>query len=291
MQTSRALWIGAALAGLALVEGHAQDWRRLEKEKRYDEALAALEALAAAHSDQQAQFLRSAADLALQRLKNPEAALRYAEQVSDKAWSGFLRFSILADTGRDEEALALAAETPPDAFPPTVQTEAFLKLGNLHRKHGDTERALEAYHRATEAPGGSILHWSWACKYAADLHRARAETERELECYRLCLSKPVFLASRNECLFAYTGHLATAGQFAEAFALLDAEQARFENRDPDYWTARFWIHYANLLNLSGDRVQAIDLYDHAERRGANEAQRQAIGKARQAILDTLVSEL
>ncbi len=279
-----------ALIALTLV-GHAQDWRRLEKEKRYDEALIALETLAAANPGEQVQFLRSAVDISLKYLKSPEKALAYADQISDKAWSSFLRFTILLDAGRDEDALALLKKTPPESFPIEAQSDAFRRIGLLYQKSGDTDRALAAFHRAIEAPGGGIGEWIWSCKYAADLHRERGETDKEIELYRLCLSKPVFLAGRNECLFAYVRYLAGAGNFSEAFAVLDAEKPVFDSREPDYWTVRFGIEYARLLAMSGERVKAIDAYDRAERHGASQVQINEIQKERQALIDLLSSEL
>lgn len=290
MQTSRTLKICIALITLTLT-AHAQDWRQLEKEKRYDEALTALETLAAANPGKQVQFLRSAADISLKYLKSPEKALAYADQLNDKAWSSFLRFTILLDSGRAEEALALLKKTPPESFPIETQTDTFRRIGLLYQKSGDTDQALAAFHRAIEAPGGGIGEWIWSCKYAADLHRARGETDKEIELYRLCLSKPVFLAGRNECLFAYVKHLAGVGNFTEAFAVLDAEKPVFDSREPDYWTARFGIEYARLLALSGERVKAIDAYDRAERHGASQVQITEIQKSRQALIDLLSSEL
>ncbi len=290
MQTFRTLPIFVALLVLTLT-AHAQDWRRLEKEKRYDEALTALETLAVANPGKQVQFLRSAADISLKYLKNPERALAYADQLNDKAWSSFLRFTILLDSSREEEAMALLKKTPPESFPIETQSDAFRRIGLLYQKSGETDRALATYHRAIEAPGGGIVEWTWSCKYAADLHRARGETDKEIELYRLCLSKPVFLAARNECLFAYVRYLAGAGNFDEAFAVLDAEKPVFDSREPDYWTAKFGIEHAWLLAMSGERVKAIDAYDRAERHGATQGQINEIQKARQALIDLLSSEL
>lgn len=283
--------ISTAFLLLAALSVSAQDWRKLEEEKRYDEALDALEKLAAKDTARQAEFMRSAMEIALNRMKNPELAHKYAHMTSDESWRGFYRFYLLQATGKPEEALKSLEEKGVADFPAPVRTEAYTMLGNIFKARKETEKALDAYLRAVDSKGGAILPWSWACKYAADIYMEKDEKNKAAEMYKKCLKKEVFLASRNECLFNYANLLLKEKKAAEALKLIESEKTFFDKTGKGYWKAVFYMEYAKILNLNGMRVKAIDMYGIAEKSGATETMRKQIEEERGAITKQMISEL
>lgn len=268
----------------------ARNWRQLVKEKRHEEAFAALEELAQKEPSGAAGFFENAVNLAL-KLKDGEKALAYADRVQDKSFSAYLRFVVLMDLGRTEEALALLELAPPENMPPAKQTQVYYRLGNYHKSNGDREKALSAYESLMQLPVGNITMWSWGCKHAADIYKDLGNTPKMLECYRRCLDNKVFLASRNETLFAYTDYLVKEGRVAEALELLEKEKPGFTSGEPGYWMYAFLRQYARILAASGSRVQAVEIYDRIESLGAGGALLGAVRKERQALIDELVAEL
>jgi tetratricopeptide (TPR) repeat protein len=276
---------------LAVCAVSAQDWRKLEAEKRYDEALAALENLALKEPATQAQFMRAAMEIALNRLKNPELARKYIEMTKDEDWRAFFMFYFYNATGKPEEALKSLEEKGITDFPAPAHAEAYATLGGIYQARRETEKALEAYLKAVDSKGGTILHWSWACKYAADIYMERNETDKAVEMYKKCLKNDVFIASRNQCLFDYANFLLKQNKNTEALELIESEKMRFEKIGSAYWKAVFFMEYAKVLNLSGMRVKAIDMYGVAEKSGATETMRKQIEKERGAITSQMGLEL
>src|SRR3954467_11966505 len=82
--------------------------KRLAAEKRYDEAIQKLEALAASTDEagENFHYLDLAVDLALKSLKAAERALALAAEIKDAGYRDFARLSVLADLRRFDEALA-----------------------------------------------------------------------------------------------------------------------------------------------------------------------------------------
>jgi tetratricopeptide (TPR) repeat protein len=283
--------ISAAFLLLAALSVSAQDWRRLEQEKRYDEALAALEKLAAEDTARQAEFMRSAMEIALEQLKNKVLARKYVEMTQDQAWRAFLRFYFYNATGQPDEALKGLQEKGIADFPVTVHTEAYTTLGNIYKARKETNKALEAYLKAVDSKGGAIIHFSWACKYAADIYLEKGETDKAVEMYKKCLQNKVFLAARHMCLFDYAALLLKENRTAAALDLLESEKPLFEGTCKSYWKAVFFLHYAKILNLNGMRVKAMDMYGVAEKSGATGSMLKQIEDQRSAITRQMISEL
>ncbi|MFA7158476.1 MAG: tetratricopeptide repeat protein [Kiritimatiellia bacterium] len=289
--TKPAYIVSALLFLLAALSVSAQDWRKLEEEKRYDEALVALEKLAAKDAARQAEFMRSAMEIVLNRLKKPELARKYIEMTKDEDWRAFFLFYFYNATGQPGEVLKSLQEKGIADFPTTVQTEAYTTIGNIYKARKETDKALEAYRNAVESKGGAILPWSWACKYAADIYMEKGEPDKAVEMYKKCLKNEVFLASRNECLFNYANLLLKEKKTAEALELIESEKKFFDKTGKGYWKAVFYMEYAKILNINGMRVKAIDMYGVAEKSGATETMRKQIEEKRGAITKQMISEL
>jgi len=289
--TKPAYIVSALLFLLAACAVSAQDWRKLEEEKRYDEALAALEKLAAKDTARQAEFMRYAMEIALNRMKNPELACKYIEMTKDEAWRAFFRFYYYNATGQPDEVLKSLEENNIASFPANVQAEAYTTIGNIYKARKETDKALEAYRKAVDSKGGAILPWSWACKYAADIYIEKGEADKAVEMFKKCLKNEVFLASRHMCLFDYANLLLKQKKNAEALELIELEKTLFENTAAGYWKAVFYMEYAKILNLNGRRVKAVDVYGLAEKSGATAAMRQRIEQERSAITKQMISEL
>lgn len=269
----------------------AQDFRALCKEKRYEEALTALEQLSVKEKEKEGLFMRYAVDIALDNLKNTELARKYVEKTTDQAWKNFLDFYVAAKTGQTKAALSLAENNPVEKYPVQVQVEAWCLIGRIQNKMNDSEKALHAYKNAIKCGTGSIGAWFSSCKSAADILHRRGDEAGEEEIYKTCLERKAFMWARNECLFSYASLLIRNGKQKEALALLESEKPVFEKRQQGYWKVRFYLEYARTLAANKELVKAMDTYSKAENSGPTEAVKKIIQKERDAISQKLIDNM
>lgn len=278
------------LTALMVVSSHAQEWKSMIRQKRYHDALTKIEEINRTQPGKNASYMRSAIDICLNDLKKPEASAKYIEMTTNPAMRNYFQFYVLARTGEKRKALDFLKENQISAFPVSERCEAYFRAGEINRSLGDVDSALTAYLNAVETKYQKPTFWCASCKTAGDIYAKKGEMDKAVEMYKKCLTKKVFLASRNEALFTLANILLKRNDANNALALLDENQELFE-KTRGYWKVRFHIAYGNIFLALGQKIKADDFYAKAEASGPSNAQKAEIKKLRNLIAAQLISEL
>src|SRR3954465_10368272 len=147
--------VGLCLAASA----HAIDYKqlsaakRLAADKRYDEAIQKLEAVAAKTEEPGENFgyLDLAIDIAAKSLKDADRALALAAEVKDAAYRDFARLSVLTDFRRYDEALASVQGKDVGAWPVRCRGQAHAILAEIYHKQKDESAELAQWQLAAHA--------------------------------------------------------------------------------------------------------------------------------------------
>ena len=236
--------------------------KRLHKEKRYDEAITKLEAMAAKTDEASENFtyLDYAIDIAVAPLKNADRALALAATVKDPVHRDFAKLRVLAAFERYDEALASVQGKDIDSWPVRCRSQAHGILAGIYHVRKDTASELKQWQLTAAAPGAEVSTRGRALRELGVLYLKQGKTKEAETQLRLALQvTPANYTWRVESLIALSRLLVEnqrAREAVKAFEGTDFTQISSLNSKAHLHEA-----YARALLASGRKIKAIETFD------------------------------
>jgi tetratricopeptide (TPR) repeat protein len=253
---------------LLTASSHAVDYqslsavKRLTADKRYDEAIQKLEALAAKTEEvgENFHYLDLAMDITVKSLKNADRSLALAAQVKDAAHRDFARLRVLTDFQRYDEALASVREEAIETWPVRCRGQAHGFLAEIYHKKKDEAAELRQWQKAAEAPGAEVSVRGRAHREAAVLHLKHGDTAKAEEHFRKALAvTPANYAWRVESLAGLSRLLIDNKRPREAVKAFEGTD--FSKIDHITSKGTLLEAYARALLAAGKKIKAIETFD------------------------------
>lgn len=236
--------------------------KRLRAEKRYDEALAKLEALAAKTDEPGENFtyLSHAIDVATDSLKNADRALALAATIKDPSLRDFARLKILADFQRYDEALAFIRDKQIATWPLRTRAEAYSILAEIHHARKDAAAELAQWQLCAATPGAQVGVRGRALRESGALYLKQGDTQKAEQAFREALTvSPANFTWRVESLVALSRLLVESQRPRDAVKAFDGT----DFTKVTSITAKGNLHeaYARALLAAGKKIKAIETFD------------------------------
>lgn len=236
--------------------------KRLTTDKRYDEAIQKLEALAAKTDEPAENFhcLDLAMNITVKTLKNMDRSLALVAQVKDADHRDFAKLRVLTDFQRYDEALASVREKNIDAWPVRCRGQAHGFLAEIYHKKKDEAAELEQWQKAAESPGAEVALRGRAHRESAVLYQKQGDIAKAEDQLRKALAvTPANYAWRIDSLIGLS-HLLIENQrpkeAVKAFEGNDFSQIENLNSKGNLLEA-----YARALLAAGKKIKAIETFD------------------------------
>lgn len=236
--------------------------KRLHKEKRYDEAIAKLEAMAAKTDEAGENFtyLDYAIDIAVNPLKNAQRALALAAAVKDPAHRDFAKLRVLADLERYDEALASVQGKDIDAWPVRCRGQAHSILAGIYHAKKDAAGELRQWQMTADAPGAEIGVRGRALREVGVLYLKQGKAKEAEEQFRRAIQvTPANYAWRVESLVALSRLLIESQRGREAVRAFDGTDLTKVTSVTS--KAHLVEAYARALLAAGRKIKAIETFD------------------------------
>jgi len=251
----------------------------LRTEKRFDEAIQKLEAMAAqtADADENFHYLEIAIEIASGSLKNADRALALADKVKDPARRDYANLRVLSDFKRYDEALARVRDKRIDEWPVRCRGSAHGILANIYRLRSDDATAQEHRLKAIASPGAEAAVRGNAATEAAQLYLKQGETRKAEEMFRQALAiSPASYAWRNTSVIALSRLLIQTQRPKEAVKLFEGmDFSKVENTN-----ARGLLLESNARALlaAGKKIKAVETFDTLLQSGIPDTWKDRINK-------------
>lgn len=236
--------------------------KRLRAEKRYDEALQKLEAIAAKTDEPSENFsyLSQAIDIAVDSLKNADRALALAASLKDSALRDFAKLRVLADFQRYDVALAFMRGKEVAAWPVRVQGQAHGILATIYHEKKDAAAELAQWQLAADAPGAEISVRGRAHREAGVLFQKQGDTTKAEAQFRKALDvSPANFAWRVDSLIGLSRLLIEQQRAKEAVRAFDGTD--FTKVTSVTARGNLVEAYARALLAAGKKIRAIETFD------------------------------
>ena len=251
----------------------------LRSEKRFDDAIQKLAALAtqAADADENFHYLEIAIEIASGSLKNADRSLALADKVQDPARRDYANLRVLSEFKRNDEALARVRDKKIDEWPARCRGSAHGILADLYRLRGDDASAQGHRLKAITSPGAEAVVRGNTATDAAQLYLKQGDTRKAEEMFRQALDiSPAYYAWRNTSVIALSRLLVQTQRPQEAVKLFEGRDfSKVENT-----TARGQIleAYARALLAAGRKIKAIETFDTLLQSGIPDTWKDRINK-------------
>ncbi len=251
----------------------------LRSEKRFDEAIQKLEAMAAqaADADENFHYFEIAIEIASGSLKNADRALALADKVMDPARRDYANLRVLSDFKRNDEALARVRDKKIDEWPVSCRGKAHVILAAIYQMRGDDAAAQEHRLKAIASPGTETVVRGNAATDAAQHYLKHGDTRKAEEMFRQALDiSPAYYAWRNTSVIALSRLLIQTQRAKEAVKLFEGmDFSKVENT-----TARGQLLEASARALlaAGKKIKAIETFDTLLQSGIPDTWKDRINK-------------
>jgi tetratricopeptide (TPR) repeat protein len=236
--------------------------KRLTADKRYDEAIQKLEALAAKTEEvgENFHYLDLAMDITVKSLKNADRSLALAAQVKDAAHRDFAKLRVLTDFQRYDEALASVCEEAIETWPVRCRGQAHGFLAEIYHKKKDDAAELRQWQKAAEAPGAEVSVRGRAHREAAVLHLKQSDAAKAEEHFRKALAvNPANYAWRIDSLAGLSRLLIDSNRPKEAVKAFEGTD--FSQIGHITSKGTLLEAYARALLAAGKKIKAIETFD------------------------------
>ncbi len=236
--------------------------KRLAADKRYDEAIAKLQAMATKTDEagENAHYLDLAIAIAVKSLKDADRALALAAEIKDTGYRDYARLDVLADLGRFDEALATVRGKDVDSWPVRCRAKAHGILAEIYHAKKDDTAELEQWQLAANTPGAEVGVRGRALREAGVIHLKRGDTTKAEEQFRQALGvTPSGYAWRTESLIALSNLLIQSQRAKEAVQVFDGVDF---NKIGNLTSRGHLLEaQARALLAAGKRIKAIETFD------------------------------
>ena len=234
----------------------------LRSEKRFDEAIQKLAAMAAhaADADENFHYLEIAIEIASGSLKNADRALALSDKVKDPARRDYANLRVLSDFKRKDEALARVRDKKIDEWPARCRGSAHGILADIYRLRGDDASAQEHRLKAITSPGAEAIVRGNAATDAAQLYLKQGDTRKAEEMFRQALDiSPAYYAWRNTSVISLSRLLIQTQRPKEAVKLFEGMD--FSKVDNTNARGQLLEASARALLAAGKKIKAIETFD------------------------------
>ncbi len=230
--------------------------RQLEKDKRYEEAIAVYENLGEnAKNDQDDQYyMFTASEIALKSLKDQEKAFKLAERVKNPERRAF----VLMFLYKPEELVSKYKDVDFMTWPEDIRAEAYKNRGCAYNSLKKYKEALADFEKAFALPGGSLMVRGVAANTAGDIYLSNMNDEAKAEqMYRNALSvTKAGYAWRNGSLLKLTDILLKNKKNKEALAIYEGIDTK--NIEIPYWKIALSRGYSKALAANNEKLKALE---------------------------------
>jgi tetratricopeptide (TPR) repeat protein len=236
--------------------------KRLRTEKRYDEALQKLEALATKTDEASENFtyLSQALDIAVDSLKDADRSLALAAAIKEPALRDFAKLRVLADFKRYDEALAFVRDKKVASWPARVLGQAHGILATIYHEKKDAAAELAQWQLAAAAPGAEVGVRGRALREAGVLFQKQGNAAMAEEQFRQALKvTPSNYAWRVESLISLSRLLIESNRTKEAVQAFDGTD--FTKVTSVTARGSLLEAYARTLLAAGKKIKAIETFD------------------------------
>lgn len=230
--------------------------RQLEKDKRYEEAIAVYEGLSDKAKDdkEDQQYMIAAANIARESLNNQEKALKLAERVKNPERRAFVMMFLL----KPDAIIAKYKDTDFMTWPDDIRAEAYKNRGSAYNSLKKYKDALADLEKAFAVPGGSPVIKGVAASTAGDIRLTNMKDEaKAMEMYSNALSTTkAGYAWRNDALLKLTDLLLKNMKNQEALALYEGIDTK--KIEIPYWKIALSRSYSKVLAANGEKLKALE---------------------------------
>ena len=256
------------LIALTSLPAHALDYtqlgavKRLTADKRYDEAIQKLEALAAKTDEpgENFHYLELALDITVKSLKSAERSLALAAKVKDAAHRDFATLRVLAAFDRHDEALASVQGKDINDWPVRCRGAAHGILAEIYHAKKDSKAELQQWLEAADSPGAELVTHGRALCEAAELQLKfgnAAQAEQQLR--KAVALTPANYAWRVEALVTLSRLLIEQQRSKEALKVFDGTDfTKVTSVTP---RGNLIEAHARALLAAGKKIRAIETFD------------------------------
>lgn len=257
-----ALLLSFGESALAVDFTHLGAVKRLREEKRYDEAIQKLEAMAAKTNDAEENYLYLdlALDVAVKSLKSEDRSLALAAQVKEPSHHDFATLRVLSAFRRYDDALASVRGKNIDAWPVRCRGHAHAILAEIHHAKKDDDAELQQWQLAANSPAVELGVRGRALREAGMLHLKRGDAAKAEERFRQTIGlTSANYAWRIESLVTLSRLLIENRRAKEAVSLFDGiDFAKIGNAASK---GNLLEAYARALLAAGKKIRAIETFD------------------------------
>ena len=250
------IFVLGAFSISAIDYGGINKAKQLEKDKRYEEAIAVYESLSEkSKNDQDDQrYMLYASSVASKSLKDQEKALRLAGLVKNPERRSFVLMSLY----KPEEIVSKYKDVDFMAWPEDIRAESYKNRGNAYNSLKKYEEALADFSKAFALPGGSHVIKGASAKTSGDIYLSSMKDESKAEeMYRKALSTTkAGYAWRNEALLKLTDLLLKNKKNQEALALYEGIDTK--KIEIPYWKIAVSRGYSKALAANNERLKALE---------------------------------
>ncbi|HPN84457.1 MAG TPA: tetratricopeptide repeat protein [Victivallales bacterium] len=230
--------------------------RNLEKDKRYEEAIAVYESLSEKAKDDidDQQYLMAAVAIAKNSLKDKKKAVMLAERVKNPERRAFVLMSLF----EPDAMITKYEDTDFMAWPDDIRAEAYKNRGNAYNSLKKYREALADFEKAFALPGGSNVVRGVSAKTSGDIYLSVIKDEAKAEeMYRnALLTTKAGYAWRNDALLKLTDILLKNKRNKEALALY--EEVDTKNIEIPNWRIAMARGYSKALAANGEKLKALE---------------------------------
>jgi len=250
------------------VPAHAIDYtqlsaaKRLRADKRYDEALQKIEALAAKTDEpgENYTYLALAIEIAVDSLKNVDRALALATSIKEPALRDFAKLRVLADFLRYDEALAFVHDKDIESWPVRCRGQAHGILAGIYHEKKDDAAELKHWQLSAEAPGTEASMRGRALRETGVLFQKQGDLAKAEEQFRKALAvTPANYAWRVATLVGLSRLLIDQQRPKEAVKVFDGTD--FTKVSSVTNKGNLLEAHARALLAAGKKIKAIETFD------------------------------
>ncbi len=244
-----------SLSSYAFDHKEVRKARQLQKDKRYEEAIAVYENLSNNTKDvlDDQRYMTLAIKIALYSLKDRGKAIKLAERVKNPERRAYVLMSLY----KPETLIEKYKETNFTAWPEDIRVAACKNRGEAYFRMKKYQEALVDLEQALAQQGGSYRDRGEAAKIAGDIYLNNMKNEAKAEAmYRKALAATKGNYSwRNDALLRLSDILLRNKKNKDALAIY--QNSKLEKITIPFWKITIARGYAKALAANGKNLEAL----------------------------------
>ena len=251
----------------------------LRSEKRFEDAIAKLERLAAKTSDPDENFhyLNIAIEVAATSLKSFDRAMALSEKVADPGRRDYACLRVFSDFKRYDDALARVRGKNIDEWHARCRGSAHLILADIYQSKHDDNSAQEHRLKAIASQGAETVVRGNAANDAGQFCLKKGDLQGAEKLFQEALEiSPAYYAWRNASQIALSRLLIQDRRAKEAVSLF--ESMDFLKVESPSSRGQLLEAYARALLAAGKKIKSVETFDALLQSNISETWKERINK-------------